>query len=68
MLIEIVIPETLPEGRRSSFKKGIVDALLKASTTDSEYEHTPEGHEKYRKQGEKVGEELSQKIQASYPK
>lgn len=68
MRIEIEIPDSLPEGRRSSFKKGIADALLEASTTGTSYQHTPEGHEKYRKQGKKVGKELNEKIQASYPK
>jgi hypothetical protein len=68
MRIEIEIPDSLPEGRRSSFKKGIADALLEASTTATIHKHTPEGHEEYRKQGEKVGKDLNAKIQASYPK
>lgn len=68
MLIEIEIPDSLPEGRRSSFKKGIADALLEASTTNTSHQHTPEGHEEYRNQGKKVGRELNEKIQLSYPK
>jgi hypothetical protein len=43
MRIEIEIPDTLPEDRRSSFKKGIADALLEASTTVTSYEHPPKG-------------------------
>jgi len=68
MFIQIEIPDELPEGRRSSFKKGIADALLEAATTKSELEHTPEGHESYREQGKKVGEALNTQIQGAYPK
>jgi hypothetical protein len=52
MRIEIEIPDSRPEGRRSSFKTGIADALLKASTMVTGHQYTPEGHEEYRKQGE----------------
>mgnify|MGYP003596407245 CR=1 FL=1 len=68
MFIQIEIPDTLPEGRRSSFKKGIVDGLIEAATTRSELEHTPEGHEKYRELGKEVGRALEEKIQSTYPK
>lgn len=68
MLIQIKIPDSLPEGRRSSFKKGIVDSLIEAATTKSKLEKTPEGHEIYREQGKKVGKELNEKIQNAYLK
>lgn len=68
MLIEIEIPDSLPEGRRSSFKKGIADALIAAATTETDLKYTPEGHEKYRQQGEEVGRKLNEKIQQSYKK
>lgn len=68
MIIEIEIPETLPEGRRSSFKKGIADALIEAATTRSAFEYTPEGHEPYREQGKEVGRALAKQIQGVYPK
>lgn len=68
MIIEIKIPDTLPEGRRSSFKKGIADALIAAATTNTKLEHTPEGHEKYRAQGKEAGEALAKEIQSKYPK
>ena len=68
MLIQIEIPDTLPEGRRSSFKKGIAEALLEAATTKSESGYTPEGHELYREQGKAVGRALEEKIQSAYPK
>jgi hypothetical protein len=51
MFIQIEIPDMLPEGRRSSFKKGIVDGLIEAATIKSELQHTPEGHDPYREQG-----------------
>lgn len=68
MIIQIEIPDDLPEGRRSSFKKGIADALIESGTTRSGLEYTPEGHELYREQGEKVGRDLAEKIQKTYPK
>lgn len=68
MFIQIEIPDTLPEGRRSSFKKGIADALLEAATKRSELEHTPDGHDIYRDQGKEVGRALEEKIQSTYPK
>ena len=68
MIIEIHIPDTLPEGRRSSFKKGIVDALIESATTKSSLEHTPEGHEAHRDLGKTVGKELATKIQGLYLK
>lgn len=68
MKIELEIPDTLPEGRRSSFKKGIADGLIEAATTRSELEHTPDGHELYREQGKEVGRALEIIIQNTYPK
>lgn len=37
MIIDIEIPDTLPEGRRSSFKKGIADALIESATSRTEW-------------------------------
>ncbi len=68
MFIQIKIPDTLSQGRRSSFKKGIADALIEAATTMSKLEHTPESHEKYRELGKEVGRALGEKIQSSYLK
>jgi len=68
MYIKIEIPDTLPEGRRSSFKKGIADGLIEAATKRSELEHTPDGHEIYREQGKEVGRALEMIIQNTYPK
>lgn len=68
MRIEIEIPDSLPEGRRPSFKKGIIDALLEASTTATSHQHPPDGHEEYRRFGEKFGKELNAKIQEIYSK
>ena len=68
MIIEIEIPDTLPEGRRSSFKKGIAEALIESATTRSDMEHTPEGHDIYRDQGKTVGKALADKIQGCYTK
>ncbi len=68
MIIEIEIPDHLPEGRRSSFKKGIADGLIQAATTMTAFEYTPEGHKPYRDQGKEVGAALAGKIQITYPK
>lgn len=68
MIIELEIPDTLPEGRRSSFKKGIAEILIESATTRTEIDHTPDGHESYRDEGKKVGRELNKKIQGAYPK
>lgn len=68
MIIQIEIPDDLPEGRRSSFKKGIVEALRELATTRSELEHTPEGHELYREKGRGVGRALDEQIQNAYSK
>ena len=68
MIIEIEIPDNLPEGRRSSFKKGIADALIEVATTRSNLEHTPEGHDLYRDKDEQVGRALAEKIQSTYQK
>jgi hypothetical protein len=65
---KIEIPDSLPEGRRSSFKKGIADGLIEAATTRSDFEHTPDGHEIYREQGKVVGRALETIIQNTYPK
>lgn len=68
MFIQLEIPDTLPEGRRSSFRKGIADGMIEAATTRSDMEHTPEGHEPYRDRGKEVGKILEQLIQSAYPK
>lgn len=68
MIIQIEIPDTLPEGRRSSFKKGIAEGLIEAATTRTDLEYTPEGHEIYREKGRNVGRALEEKIQNTYPK
>jgi hypothetical protein len=68
MILQIEIPDTLPEGRRSSFKKGIAEALVEAATTRTELEYTPEGHEIERALGKKIGEALVEEIQSTYPK
>jgi hypothetical protein len=68
-MFKIKIPNSLPEGRRSSFKKkGIAEGLIEAATTRSELEHTPGGHEIYREQGKEVGRALERIIQNTYPK
>lgn len=43
MIINIEIPDDLPHGHGTTFKKGIADALLKSAKT--KLAHTPEGHE-----------------------
>jgi hypothetical protein len=68
MIIELEIPNTLPEGRRASFKKGIIDALIESATTSTPLDYTPDGHELYRENGKVVGNALAKKIQKSYPK
>ena len=60
MIIEIEIPDTLPEGHGTSFKKGVADVLLARATT-SLY-HTPNGHEHSRELGKKAGEIMAEKI------
>ncbi len=60
MLIQIDIPDTLPEGHGSSFKKGIADALLEKATTS--IDHTPNGHEHSRKLGKQTGNVLVAEI------
>lgn len=75
MIIQLDIPDSLPEGRRSSFKKGIIDALT-TSLSDftqrlhsaTSLEHTPKKHEAYRAQGETVGRQLVTLISNSYPR
>lgn len=68
MLIEIEIPDTLPEGRRASFKKGIADILIESAAARTGMDHTPDGHDTYREQGKETGRELDAKIQGAYPK
>jgi hypothetical protein len=68
MLIEIEIPDTLPEGRRSSFKKGIADILIELAAARTVMDHTPVGHDTYREQGKQTGRELDAKIQEAYSK
>ncbi len=60
MIIEIEIPDVLPEGHGSSFKKGIAEVLLKNATTP--IEHTPNGHERSRELGKEAGVKLSKSI------
>lgn len=60
MIIQIEIPDELPEGHGASFKKGIAEILLKHATTP--IEHTPNGHNHSRELGKKVGEKLSKSI------
>lgn len=71
MIIQLDIPDSLPEGRRSSFKKGIIDALITSIQqhhSATSLEHTPEGHEPYRVQGEEVGRQLVTLISDRYPR
>lgn len=68
MIIELVIPDTLPEGRRASFKKGIAEILMESATTRTKLEHTPINHAMYREQGREVGRALVAEIQNLYPK
>ena len=60
MLIQIEIPDTLPEGHGASFKKGIAEALLASATTP--IEHTPNGHELSRTCGKEAGIYLVKEI------
>jgi hypothetical protein len=68
MFIQIEIPDSLPEGRRSSFKKGIAEILIESATTLTELDYTPERHEAAREKGREVGRNLVALLQASYPK
>ena len=68
MIIEIQIPDNLPEGHRSSLKKGIADALIESATTRSNMDETPEGHGLSRETGKEIGNALAQKIQNAYHK
>jgi len=68
MIIEIEIPDTLPEGRRASFKKGIADILIESASARTGMDYTPDGHDTYREQGKEVGRQLDIKIQGSYHK
>ena len=60
MIIQIEIPDSLPEGHGASFKKGIAEVLLKSAMTPQDY--TPNRHELSRKLGEDVGNLLVNKI------
>ena len=60
MIIQIEIPETLPESHGASFKKVIAESLLEFATTP--LDHTPNGHELSRKRGAEVGRHLAQEI------
>jgi len=60
MIIQIEIPDSIPEGHGASFKKGVAEALIKNATTL--IDHTPNGHEKSRELGKSVGEKLTQEI------
>jgi hypothetical protein len=69
MQITIEIPDDISVGRRSSFKKGIADALIESATKhpiSTDFEITPEGHKTAREQGKVVGQELAEIIQESY--
>jgi hypothetical protein len=68
MMISIEVPDSLPEGRRSSFKKGIADSLIESATSVTELGYTPEGHEVARRQGKEVGQKLVEEISKLYPK
>ncbi len=67
MIIQLEIPDTLPEGRRASFKKGIADILIESATTMTPMDHTPEGHVPYREQGKEVGRVLVAEIAKLVP-
>ncbi len=60
MIIQIEIPDTLPEGHGASFKKGIAESLLESAITP--IGHTPNGHELSKKRGAEVGRILVYKI------
>lgn len=60
MIIEIEIPDSLPEGHGSSFKKGVAEVLLANATTP--LDHTPNGHERSREIGKRIGEVLAREI------
>jgi len=60
MIIEIEIPDTLPEGHGASFKKGVAEVLLKNATTA--LDDTPNGHERSRERGKLTGAILAAKI------
>lgn len=60
MIVQIDIPDTLPEGHGASFKKGIADALLESAGTP--LDHTPNGHELSRRRGQEVGRLLVREI------
>lgn len=60
MIIKIEIPDALPEGHGSSFKKGVAEVLLSNATTP--IDHTPNGHERSRELGKRMGEKLATEI------
>ncbi|MBK7052068.1 MAG: hypothetical protein IPH54_15910 [Rhodoferax sp.] len=60
MIIEIEIPDSLPEGHGSSFKKGVAEVLLENATTS--LDHTPTGHERSRYLGKRIGEVLAKEV------
>lgn len=60
MIIQLEIPDTLPEGHGASFKKGIAEVLLQSALTP--LDHTPNGHELSRKRGEEIGDLLVREI------
>lgn len=60
MIIEIEIPDTLPEGHGASFKKGVAEVLLANATTP--LDHTPNGHERSRELGKRTGEILATEV------
>jgi hypothetical protein len=56
MIIQLEIPDELPEGHGASFKKGVADSLIRAAETP--LEHTPNGHEHSRERGKEIGIQL----------
>ncbi|MFT3962226.1 hypothetical protein [Propionivibrio sp.] len=60
MMIQIEIPDILPQGHGTSFKKGIADSLLELARTP--INHTSNGHEESRQRGKEVGKCLAQEI------
>ena len=70
MKIEINFPNQLANGRRSSLKKGIIDALQQSidlAPNATPLAHTPDRHEDAREQGKEIGEQIAEKIKYIYP-
>jgi hypothetical protein len=70
MKIEINFPNQLANGRRSSLKKGIIDALqqsINLAPNATSLEHTPKDHETAREEGKQIGVQIAEKIKSIYP-